>query len=87
MKYRPLITFALLLAIITLPYWIYLPALFAAIVILPVFWEGIILGFIIDILYGPGSRLLPSAGSFYGLCALLLIIILIPVRERLRTHV
>ena len=77
----------LLLAIIFLPYWVYLPLLLVAIVIFPVFWEGVLFGLLIDVLYGWGVTAWPSLISPVALSALLLVIILLPVRERLRFHV
>lgn len=79
MSYRYLATIALLVSIIFLPYWIYVPALVAAIAAFPLFWEGILLAFLIDILYGEGI--------YAGLLALGGLILLLPLRNRLRYHV
>lgn len=87
MKKRGVSLLILLLAIIFLPYWVYLPLLLAAIVIFPIFWEGIIFGLLIDVLYGWGVTSWPSLISPAALVALVLVIILLPVRERLRFHV
>ncbi len=87
MKKRLVALLMLLLAIIFLPYWVYLPLLLAAILVFPVFWEGILFGLLIDVLYGWGVTAWPSLISPAALSALVLVIILLPVRERLRFHV
>jgi hypothetical protein len=77
-KRRHLITAALVAAILFLPYWLYIPAVALAVVLLPLYWEAVLLGFLIDVLYG-------SEGSYRGaLTALVLVALLIPVRDRLR---
>ncbi len=77
-------TLIILAAIIFLPYWVYVPVLFAAIAVLAMFWEGILLGLSIDALYGPhlSFPLFP-----FALSAFVLLIISIPLRARLRTYV
>ena len=77
--YRFLTTILVFLSIILLPYYIYVPALVLAMAALPLFWEGVFLGFLIDILYGSGvhASLLSLAG----------LVLLLPLRERIRTHV
>ncbi len=87
MKYRPLATVFIIIAIIIFPYWIYIPALIAAMAVLPLYWEGIFLGFLIDALYGGKLNSASSfffSASFLSLAGLLL---LIPIRARLRSHV
>ena len=79
MSYRTLANLFLILAIIFLPYWFYVPALIVAMAFFPFFWEGVLFGFLIDILYGEGF----SAGML-SLAGLLM---LLPLRERLRSHV
>lgn len=75
---RRLLSFiALLFGVMILPNYIYLPALLAAIIIFPVFWEGLVVGFIVDILYG--------GGIYYSFFSLLSLIIMIPIRNRIRT--
>ena len=73
-----------LLSILVLPYWIYIPVLLFSIIFFPFFWEGIIFAFLIDVLYGSGVESLLSFVSPFALSALILIIILLPIRERLR---
>ena len=77
--YRLLTTILVFLSIIFLPYYLYVPALILAMAALPLFWEGMLLGFLIDILYGSGIHA--------GLLALLGLALLLPLRERIRTHV
>ncbi|MEK7227459.1 MAG: hypothetical protein AAB641_01030 [Patescibacteria group bacterium] len=87
MTYRPLATIFLIITIIFLPYWVYVPALIAAEALLPLYWEGILLGFLIDALYGGKISSVSSfflSASFLSLAGL---IFLIPIRARLRSHV
>lgn len=72
-------TIIIFFAILFLPYWIYIPALIVAMAALPLYWESIFLGFLIDILYGEGI--------YAGLLALGGLILLLPLRSRLRSHV
>ncbi len=76
--YRHIITAIILVAVLFLPYWIYTPAIFVAALFLPFYWEAIILGFLIDTLYGTRG-FFPAA-----LTAACVVAILVPVRERLR---
>lgn len=73
------------LAILFLPWWIYLPLLFIAIALLPMFWEGVFLGFLVDVLYGEGLSL-PFI-SPVALVTLVALIIFLPLREHLRAYV
>ena len=67
-----------LFSILFLPYWFYTISLFVAIVAFPFFWEGILLAYLIDIFYGKGMET--------AIIALILLIVLLPVRERLRFY-
>ena len=67
-----------LFSILFLSYWFYALSLFMAIVIFPFFWEGILLAYLIDIFYGKGIET--------AIIALVLLIVLLPVRERLRYY-
>jgi len=76
-----------LISILVLPYWIYIPILFIAIIFFPFFWEGIFLAFLIDVIHGSGIggfSFLISPFAFYALIALILLLLL---RERLRPYV
>lgn len=68
-----------LISILVLPSWIYIPALFIAIIIFPFFWEGLLFALLVDVLYGGGVKI--------ALSALVLLIILVPIRENLRFNV
>lgn len=74
-------------SILVLPYWFYIPALFVAIILFPFFWEGILFVFLINILYGNGTEILPLLTSPLVVSALIVLIVLLPLRERLRFHV
>jgi hypothetical protein len=76
----------ILFSILVMPYWIYVPVLFIGIFIFPFFWEAIILGFLIDIAHGSGIEGLPSFVSPFAFSALVSLIILLPVRKRLRAN-
>lgn len=72
-----------LVLILTTPYWIYLPVLFLAIVLLPFFWEGILYAFIIDILYGAGEGFYATP---FALIVFLIMLVLPFIRTRLRYY-
>ncbi len=84
-KKRILITAALFIAILLLPYYIYAPALIVAIVLIPEYYEGILLGLLIDVLYGADS-MWSLWGFPFGLTAVVCIILLVPLREKLRSY-
>jgi hypothetical protein len=81
MKQRLLVSVLILLAIFFLPYWLYLPLLFLGMVFIPFYWEAILLAFLIDVLYGPGTSLFFSRTALY---TAILLMVMMPVRERLR---
>ncbi len=85
-KNRPFSVVALVLAVIFLPSYVYLPALLAAIIVFPLFWEGILVGFLIDALYGPGLASFASIFSMFAFYGLILVAILVPVRKSIRSH-
>ena len=68
-----------LISILVLPFWIYLPILFIAIVIFPFFWEGILFALLVDTVYGSGIET-----ALYALVAL---VVFLPIRESLRLYV
>ena len=76
MIYRTLGSIVVLFSILVLPYWVYLPILLIGIIIFPFFWEGILLALLVDTVYGSGVET--------ALVALILLIIFLPIRERLR---
>jgi len=85
MSKRFLITAGVFASILFLPYWIYLPLLFVAIAILPMYWEGIILALLIGEIYGEGLSL-PFISPI-ALIALITLIVLLPIRKRVRDYV
>ena len=86
MNRRLLTTTSVLLAILFLPYWIYLPLLLATIIFFPFFWEGILLAFLVDVLFGLGIESVSGLISSYAFMALLLVVVLMPLRERIRIN-
>lgn len=76
-----------LVSILVFPYWVYMPILFIAIVIIPFFWEGILLALLIHVIHGNGAGILLSLVSPLVLSVLIVLIILLPIRENLRSHV
>ncbi len=71
--------------ILLLPYYIYAPALIVAIVLIPEYYEGILLGLLIDVLYGTHT-MWSFLGFPFGLTAVVGIILLVPLREKLRSY-
>lgn len=86
MNKRIISYFILALAILFLPYWIYLPLLLAVIIIWPFYWEGLIFSLVIDFVYGRGLMLWPPRFSV-TVIVLIILIIMLPIRSRLRIHV
>lgn len=78
---RLLATFIIFCGVIFLPYWVYLPAMFLGMIIFPFYWEAILLAFLIEVLYGPGTVRIFSP---IVLSALVLTALLLPVREKMR---
>lgn len=76
-----------LLAILVLPYWIYIPVLFMAIILIPFFWEGIVLVFLIEIIHSSGILLFSLFVSPLSLLVLVLLIVVLPLRDTLRAYV
>lgn len=81
---RPAAILVIFFSILFLPWWIYLPLLFIAVALLPMFWEGVFLGFLVDVLYGDLSLPFVSPVAFVTLVVLILIL---PLRSRLRAYV
>ncbi len=79
MTRRILGSIIVLISILVLPYWVYIPVLFVAIIFFPLYWEGILFAFLIDILYGSEIKT--------ALYALIVLIVLLPIRENLRSYV
>lgn len=76
-----------LISILVFPFWIYISILLVAIVIFPFYVEGILFGFLIDVIYGSGVEVLPSVVSPFALSILVLLIVMLPIKERIRLYV
>jgi len=74
-----MISLLIFISIILLPWWVYLPMLFMAMVLIPNYWPAIILGFLVDTLYGQGI--------LTGLISFLILMVLMPIRDRIRFYV
>ena len=84
MNRRLIVTLVLFLAIIAFPYWIYLPALGLAIFFLRFYWEGIILAFIVDVLYGHSPYMGLSFSFPLAIYVSIFVLILLPIHEQIR---
>lgn len=76
----------ILLSVIFFPYWLYLPLLGAAIIFFPLFWEAILVALLIDVLYGGGIGRATALFSPMAVLATTLLLVMLPVRERLRVY-
>lgn len=81
---RILSSLILLIIVGTMPFWIYIPAIVVAVVFFPFYFEAIILGFLVDVLYGQNISQGLSFVFPFALFLSISIIIILPVRERLR---
>lgn len=79
-------TILIFLSIIFLPYWVYVPLIFLAAIVFPLFWEGIILGFLIDALYGRIGLNFSAIFYSYSFWIMILLLLLLPLRRVLRTY-
>ena len=84
---RILCSVVILISILFLPYWVYIPVLFVGIILFPFFWEGIFLVFLIDVIHGNGMKIFPSLISPLALSVLVMLVALLYIRERLRSYV
>lgn len=85
-KLRPTVFIILFLSVVLLPHWLYLPLIGAAMVFFPLYWEGIFFALMIDVLYGGGVGTNSWMLSPMAFAATLILIALLPVRERLRVY-
>ena len=84
---RALAYLLIFFSILFLPYWLYIPLIIAISVALPFFWEAVLFGFFIDVLYGEPESFLVLLKSFHALVALVLVIATMVIKERIRFHV
>ncbi len=81
MRARILATCLLILTVLFLPYWLYLPLLILGMALIPLYWEAIMVGFLIDTLYGPSGLPILTSVAFWSF---LMLVASMPLRERLR---
>lgn len=84
---RVLGSVVIFVSILFLPYWVYIPVLFLGAIVFPFFWEGILLVFLIDAVHGGEMRIFSSFVSPLALSLLFMLILLVPIRENLRSYV
>ncbi|MBI2673709.1 MAG: hypothetical protein HYX23_00290 [Candidatus Zambryskibacteria bacterium] len=87
MIYRLVGYILILVSILFLPYWVYLPVLFTGIIFFRFFWEGIVLAFLIDAVHNvlPATLITPVSPLTFAVLAAL--IIMLPVKENMRSYV
>jgi hypothetical protein len=83
---RLYVSLAILTAILLGPYWLYIPLLVVALWYVPMYWEGIVLGFLADSLYGLGAYGWLQFPFPIALLGAILFLIFIPIRERIRSN-
>ncbi len=81
------ISIIVFLSIIFFPYWIYVPILFIAVILIPFFWEGVVFALMIETIYLGRVEIFTSLISLLSVSILLTLLIMLPVREKLRLHV
>lgn len=69
------------------PYWIYIPVLFVTIIVIPFFWEGILFALMIETISAGEVEMFTSLTSPLTISAFIMLIVLLPIREKLRFHV
>lgn len=84
MNKRLICTIVLVIALMAFPYWIYLPLIFVASIVFPFYWEGIILAFLVDVLYGVQTHSTISFVYPFAIIASIIILVMLPIRERIR---
>jgi hypothetical protein len=81
---RRFVTIVLIVLILAFPYWLYLPALLLAAVLLPFYAEAIVFAFIIDVLYGTRIHSGVSFAFPFAIIAACVVLIMLPIQKRLR---
>lgn len=87
MTRRILWSVIMLISILVLPYWIYIPVLFIGLIFFPFFLEGMLATFLVDVIYGGGMDVFSLLVSPLTLSALVVLIAMLPIRESLRSYV
>lgn len=67
--------------VIVAPFWVYVPVVLVGVVVFPFFVEAIILGALVDVLYGDGRFLF---GFTFTLLSAVVVYFAVPLREHLR---
>jgi hypothetical protein len=86
MNNRLITSIVLLFLIAVAPFWIYIPALALAAALFPFYVEAVGFGFLIDVLYGTHGQSGISLVFPFALYACALVLLLLPVKERLRIN-
>ena len=81
---RPFTFIMLFVSIIFLPFWIYLPLIFVAIILKEFYWESVVLGFVIDVLYGSGALGMSEFISPIALSYFIIVICVFWIKSGLR---
>ncbi len=84
MQKRTLTTIGLIILISCAPFWVYLSALALATILIPFYFEAIILAFLIDVLYGAHIHTTISFVFPFAIIFCILVMFSLPIRERLR---
>jgi hypothetical protein len=86
MNKRTLLTLLLIVLVLVGPYWLYLPALLLLAVFMPYYWEGLIIAFFVDVMYGTYSHKFVNFYYPYAFIILLAILTSFIIRRRIRIH-
>ena len=86
MTRRVLGSLAVLISILVLPYWIYIPSLFIAVLVFPFFWEGILFALFINIIYGDEAGIMSLLLSPLVLSVLFALIAILLLRKNFRSY-
>lgn len=86
MNSRVISDIAVLFLVIYTPYWVYLPFIFACIIVFPLFWEAVLFGLIIDYFYGPHTASGTLFAYPFAVASALITLAFVFIRERLRIN-
>ena len=83
---KRLLSFVVLFfAVIFLPFWVYILMLVLALIFFRFYWEGVIIAFFIDVIYGISHETLFFSFPF-ALGAVVILILILPIRDKLRLN-